>query len=86
MLLPDKWGPKLTRQPETGMGYQVATVVLKDGTRWNQVLIESGVITRIRGQAKIPFKVDDIADILVTHDKWNFAAERGGAEATPPLD
>lgn len=76
MLLPDNWGPKLTSQPETGMGYQVATVILRDGTRWNQVLIESGVITRVRGQSAIPFNADDIADILVTHDKWDFAADR----------
>ena len=76
MLLPDKWGPRLAAQPETGMGYQVATVVLKDGTRWEQVVIESGVITLVRGQVTIPFAANDIADIVVTHAKWNFNAER----------
>jgi hypothetical protein len=54
------------------MGYQVASVVLKDGTRYKQVLIESGFITRIRGLDQIPFREGDIAEIVVTHDKWNF--------------
>lgn len=76
MLLPDKWGPVLSAQPETGMGYQVATVTLRDGTQWQQVLIEEGHITRIRGQTSIPFQAEDITDIRVTHDRWDFAGER----------
>lgn len=76
MLLPDHWGSVLSAQPETGMGYQVATVTLRDGTQWRQVLIEEGHIMRIRGEVSIPFTAEDIADIRVTHDKWDFAAER----------
>lgn len=72
LQLSDKWGPRLVLQPETGMGYQIASVILKDGSRYDQVVIESGLITRIRGLEKIPFKEDDIAQIVVTHDKWNF--------------
>jgi hypothetical protein len=40
LQLSDKWGPKLVSQPETGMSYQVASIILKDGTRYDQVLIE----------------------------------------------
>jgi hypothetical protein len=76
LQLSDKWGLKLVSQPETGMGYQVASIILKDGSRFDQALIEAGYITRIRGLKTIPFSEDQIADIVVTHDKWNFAAER----------
>lgn len=75
LQLSDKWGPVLVAQPETGMGYQVASITLKDGSRYDQALIEAGYITRIRGRNDIPFNEDQIAEIVVTHDKWNFAAE-----------
>lgn len=75
LQLSDKWGVKLVSQPESGMGYQVASVILKDGSRYDQVLIESGFITRIRGIKEIPFTEEAIADIVVTHDRWNFAAD-----------
>jgi hypothetical protein len=75
LQLSDKWGPRLVSQPETGMGYQVASVILKDGSRYDQVLIESGFITRIRDLDQIPFREEDIADIVVTHDKWNFSQD-----------
>jgi len=57
------------------MGYQVASVLLKDGSRYDQALIESGFITKIRGRKDIPFREEDIAEIVVTHDKWDFASE-----------
>lgn len=75
LQLSDKWGPRLVSQPETGMGYQVASVMLKDGSRYEQVLIESGFITRIKDHDQIPFREEDIADIVVTHDKWNFSKD-----------
>lgn len=76
LQLSDKWGPVLVSQPETGMGYQVASIVLKDGSRYDQTLIEAGCITRIRGLEDIPFSEDEIAEIIVTHDKWNFVTNR----------
>jgi hypothetical protein len=76
LQLSDKWGPRLVSQPETGMGYHVATILLRSGRRYEQALIESGVVTRIRGLTEIPFKDEDIADIVVTHDKWDFAREK----------
>lgn len=76
LQLSDRWGSRLRSQPETGMGYQVVSIVLSNGQRIDQVLVESGVITRVRGQDSIPFREDDIADVIVTHDRWDFAAER----------
>lgn len=58
------------------MGYQVVSIVLRNGQRIDQVLVESGVITRARGQDSIPFREDEIADLIVTHDRWDFATER----------
>ncbi len=76
LKLSDKWGPVLVSQPETGMGYQVASIILKDGSRYDQALIEAGYVTRIRGLEDIPFSEDQIAEIVVTHDKWNFVTDR----------
>ena len=73
LQLSDKWAPVLTSQPETGMGYQIATIVLADGSRYEHAVIESGIITRVRGFTSIPFKEEDIAEIIVTHDKWDFS-------------
>ena len=60
------------------MGYQVVSVVLKDGKRFDQVAIVGRLIAEIRGRADIPFAEDDIAEIFLTHDKWDFDAERQG--------
>jgi hypothetical protein len=76
LQLSDKWGPVLVSQPETGMGYQIASIILHDGTRYDQAVIESGCITRIRNYDEIPFKEKDIAEITVTHDKWDFSRDR----------
>ena len=64
----------LSEMPETGMGYQVVTITLKDGRMFKQVVIAEGLI-KIRGRADIPFTEDDIADITVTHDKWDWSQE-----------
>jgi hypothetical protein len=69
LQLSDKWGPVLALQPETGMGYQIATVILYDGSRWEQTLIEAGYITRVKGFTSIPFSEDQIAEIVVTHGR-----------------
>ena len=75
MKLSDKWAPHLRSQPETGMGYQVVLIVLRNGQRHDQVLVESGVVTRIRGLREISFKEEEIAEIVVTHDAWRFSHE-----------
>jgi hypothetical protein len=70
--LPKQWAPVLLKQGETGMGYQVATVRLRDGASYPQVVIDSGFVTRVRGFASVPFDPADIVDIQVTHDKWDW--------------
>ena len=59
------------------MGYQIASIILQDGRRFNQVVIVEGNITRIKGMMRdMPFSEREIADIIVTHDKWDFNAEK----------
>ena len=67
--LGDKWVPVLLSQPETGMGYQIASVFLRDGRRFDRVTITQGVITQIDGKKEVPFKEEDIKDIRVTHER-----------------
>jgi hypothetical protein len=76
ITLSASWAPKLLSQGETGMGYQVASITLKDGRRFDRVVIVEGRITQIKGIKDIPFSEDEIADIVVTHDKWDFNAEQ----------
>jgi hypothetical protein len=67
-----KWAKELVSKPETGMGYQVVSIVLKDGKKYDQVVIVEGQITKIRGLKDIPFNEDEISKIIITHDKWDF--------------
>ncbi len=74
--IPDKFIKELMSKPETGMGYQVVKIILKDGREFNQVaVIQSSAIGQIRGMDNIPFKADDIDQIIVTHEKWDFSKE-----------
>lgn len=75
LALSNKWAAELVAQPETGMGYQIATIVLKDGRRYEQAVIVGGYVTKIRGLKDIPFAEADIRQIIVTHAKWDFRAE-----------
>ena len=81
ITLSTKWIHELASQPETGMGYQVVSVVLKDGRQFDQIAVVEGLITQIRGHKDIPFTQDEIAKIILTHDKWDFNVER---EENPP--
>lgn len=74
--LPDPWLAELASKPETGMGYQIVTIVLKDGRRFDQVAIVEGRVTEIRGRKDIPFSEAEVADVVLTHAKWNFNEER----------
>ena len=74
--IPNKFAKELVSQPETGMGYQVVKIILKDGRQFNQVaVIQSSVIGQIRGMKEIPFKGEDIDKIILTHEKWDFSKE-----------
>jgi hypothetical protein len=75
LRLSEKWAPQLMSQPETGMGYQVVTVELLDGRHFEQVVVDSGYITKIRGHSDIPFREDEIASLTVTHQKWDWTKD-----------
>jgi hypothetical protein len=67
--LSTRWAPDLVSQGETGMGYQCASVYLKNGQCFEQVVIVGGLITSIKDDPNIPFGESDIERIVVTHDK-----------------
>jgi hypothetical protein len=68
----------LERDTETGIGYQVVSVELKDGRSFDQVSTSEGCIIEVRGYKEIPFAADDIASVRVNHKRWNF---RDGSDA-----
>ncbi len=71
-LLPDKWADFLRNQPETGMGYWTGNIKLTDGRTFNDVIIDSDYIIKIRGRSDIPFEPDQIERILITGKRWNW--------------
>jgi hypothetical protein len=65
LRLSKKWAESLISKPETGMGYQIASITLLNGKHYDEVIIDSGFITRIGDNTKIPFNEEDIANIVV---------------------
>jgi len=63
LQLSDKWAAALLGERETGMGYQVVTIRLKDGRRFDGVAVTGGIIASIDGHDHIPFSDSDIAAI-----------------------
>ena len=57
---------------ETGIGYQVISVELKNGKRFDQVVASEGCIIEVRGYEQIPFAPDEVASVIVNHKRWNF--------------
>ena len=47
LVLSDRWAEVLTSQPETGMGYQIVWIRLKDGRRIDNVTVVGGIISRL---------------------------------------
>jgi hypothetical protein len=69
---------RLKQATETGIGYQVVSVELKDGRFFDQVVASEGFIIEVRGYKEIPFAPDDVASVSVNHKRWNF---RDGSDA-----
>jgi len=69
LKLSKKWAPILLSQPETGMDYQIASIFLRDGRRFDRVTIVGGMITNIAGNKSVPFQEEEIMEIKVTHEK-----------------
>jgi hypothetical protein len=66
-VLSNRWAEVLTSQPETGMGYQIVSIRLKDGRRIDNVTVVGGIISRLPGTVPGWFSDEEIEDIVVTH-------------------
>jgi hypothetical protein len=62
----------MKHERETGPGYQVVSVMLKDGRRFDQVVTSEGCIIEVRGYAEVPFTCHEVASLTVNHRHWNF--------------
>ena len=62
----------MKRSGETGIGYQVVSVELKDGRSFDQVVASEGCIIEVRGYEEIPFAPEEVASVIVNHKRWNF--------------
>lgn len=75
--IPSTFLDHLKRAGETGIGYQVVSVELRDGRSFDQVVTSEGCIIEVRGFKEIPFSPEEVASVNVNHKRWNF---RGGSE------
>jgi len=73
--IPSGCANQLKLAGETGIGYQVVSVELKDGRAFDQVVISEGCIIEVRGYKEIPFAGDEVASVSINHKRWNFRDE-----------
>ena len=66
------WADTVRHLGETGMGYTVVSITLKDGRTFNQAVIDTGYLCRIRGLFDVPFAEEDIVEIKQTNATWNW--------------
>ena len=69
LALSSKWANFFRNSPETGMGYTVCSVKLANGTQFDRVVVDGGMITSVDGKDVIPFAEAEIVEFIVTHDK-----------------
>jgi hypothetical protein len=77
--VPAAFREQLNRSRETGIGYHVVAVVLKNGKTFEQVATSEGCVIEVRGYEEIPFSAHEIESVKVNHKRWNFrdyASER----------
>lgn len=70
--IPEACLDQLKRASETGIGYQIVAVQLKDGKCFEQVVVSECCIIEVRGYTEIPFVPDDVASVSINHKHWNF--------------
>jgi len=58
----------LKSEGETGPGYQIVSVELKDGRRFDQVVLSEGCIIAVRGHTEVPFDFQEVASVNVNHN------------------
>jgi hypothetical protein len=62
----------LKSEKQTGPGYQVVAVHLKDGRWFDQVVASEGCIIAVRGYTELPFQTEEVSSVMVNHKHWNF--------------
>jgi len=70
--IPSSFVEHLKRAGETGIGYQVVSVELIDGRKFDQVVTSECCFIEVRGYKEIPFSPEDVASVSVNHKHWNF--------------
>ena len=70
--IPRESSERLQREKETGIGYHVVSVDLKDGRHFDQAVASEGCIIAVRGYESVPFGADEIARVTMNHKRWNF--------------
>ena len=70
--VPSESADLLKREKETGIGYQVVSVKLKDGRCYEQAVASEGCIIQVRGYENVPFAPNELESVRVNHKRWNF--------------
>ncbi len=73
--IPREHADGLKRHRETGPGYHVVEVKLRNGKCFDQVITSEGCVIHVRGHKEVPFAPDDVASVSVNHKLWNFRGE-----------
>jgi hypothetical protein len=73
--IPREQADLLKRQGETGMGYQVVAVTLKNGKKFDQVVTSEGHVIQVRGHKDVPFNSEEVAAVAISPKPWNFRAQ-----------
>jgi hypothetical protein len=72
VTIPSECVDYLKRQGDTGLGYQVVSVNLRDGRSFGHVIVSEGCVIQVRGHRGVPFKQDEVTSVQVNHQPWNF--------------
>jgi hypothetical protein len=86
MRLSDRWSTFLLTQPETGMGYQVARLTLRDGRQFDGLIVVDGIASGLPPAVEAGLADDDIVEIVVTHSRELPAALRARVTIGSPGD
>jgi len=70
--VPEQCLAHLKQSGETGVGYQIVSVELRDGRCFEQAVVSEGCIIEVRGYDEIPFFPADVLSVSVNHKRWNF--------------
>jgi hypothetical protein len=70
MILPEPIQDYLRGEDETGDGYHIVDVILKDGKKHKHItILNCEEVANARGRKTIPFTLDQIDHVVVTHGK-----------------